>query len=846
MHHRLSHRLPGRLSCALSRTAIAIPPNEMAQRAPGSRFALRPLVLALQLSAIAAAAWSGDTHAQSASNAGNPSRQQPVAASDAVHSYDIPPGPLQTVLTRFAGEAGVFLAGAIELTSGKNSAGLKGNYTVREGFAAILGGMGLDVALNSQGQYVLRRAAPGAAAGVLPAVTITATEDASPGIYAGGQVTRKGKIGFLGDRDFMDTPFSVTTITAETIQNQQARTIGDVVKNDPSVRTIWPDVSYISQFTIRGFPTQTQDMAVNGLYGIVPPQMTGGLEAIERVEILKGPSALLNGMAPTGGVGGNINLVTKRATDKPITQLTTSYYSDAQFGAHLDLGRRFGQDNSWGIRFNGAYRDGRTGVNDQSQRASSATVGIDYRSERFRVSADLGYHDMRTDAPTRIVYTDNANFQIPSAPDSRLSLGQPWYFAKSTDRFGMIQGEVDITDNLSAYAAFGARKNDFLGLYNFIYLQNAAGNFRANQYFQPTFSNSNTSVAGLKGKFSTGPVKHEVNLSATTLHTESGVLAPIFATYTSNMYAPTSISQPSLSGYSSTAPKTAESDLDSIALADTLSFFDDTVQLTLGARQQNVKVRNFSATTSAQTSLYDRSKVTPAVGLIIKLSPAVSLYGNYIEGLSQGPTAPAGTANAGAMFEPLASRQYEAGVKYDMGRFATTIGVFQIEQPSGYTNTATNTYGVDGKQRNQGIEINAFGEAARGVRLLGGVSFLRGIMTKTAGGTFDGKKAIGVPTTQLNLGAEWDTPYVPGMTLTGRVIYTSSQYYNVANTQSIPSWTRLDLGARYNTSIAGTPVVIRAAIENALGKDYWAATSSSFGLARGAPRTLLISTTFDF
>ncbi|WP_232310989.1 TonB-dependent receptor [Herbaspirillum autotrophicum] len=820
----------------------------MTQRLTRAGLAIRPLTLAVQVamtsSVIATSFWSMQAHAQSASEA----RSQPgsSASANAVRRYDIAPGPLQTVLTQFASEAGVFLAGSVELTSGKNSPGLKGSFSVREGFSSLLSGMGLEAGLNAQGQYVLKRSAQGTAGGVLPAVTVTAPEESSSPIYAGGQVARKGKVGFLGERDFMDTPFNVTNITAETIQNQQARTIGDVVKNDPSVRTIWPDVSYISQFTIRGFPTQTQDMAVNGLYGIVPPQMTGGLEAIERVEILKGPSALLNGMAPTGGVGGNINLVTKRATDQPITQLTTSYYSDAQFGAHLDLGRRFGEDNAWGLRFNGAYRDGRTGVNDQSQRAGSATVGIDYRSERFRASADLGYHDMRTDAPTRIVYTDNANFQIPSAPDSRLSLGQPWYFAKSTDRFGMVQAELDLTDNVSAYAAFGTRRNDFLGLYNFIYLQNAAGNFRANQYYQPTFSNSNTTVVGLKGKFNTGPIKHEVNLSATTLHTDSGVLAPIFATYTSNMYSPTSISQPSLAAYSSSAPKTSESDLDSVALADTVSFLDDRVQLTVGARQQNVKVRNFSATTGAQTSIYDRSKVTPAVGLIVKLAPNVSLYGNYIEGLSQGPTAPAGTANAGAMFEPLASKQYEAGIKYDAGRFGTTIGIFQIEQPSGYTNTATNTYGVDGEQRNQGLEINAFGEVARGTRLLGGVTFLRGIMSKTAGGTYDGKKAIGVPTTQFNLGVEWDTPFLPGLTITGRTIYTSSQYYNVANTQSIPSWTRVDLGARYKTSISGTPAVIRASIENLFGKDYWAATSSSFGLARGAPRTLLLSTTFDF
>jgi iron complex outermembrane receptor protein len=769
-----------------------------------------------------------------------------------IRSYSIPAGPLNPSLNRFMEESGTFLAGSAQLTEGKRTAGLQGRYTVREGLAALLKGSGLE-AVERDGNFVLQvSAAPvtGGNEAVLPLVSVTASPISDSGLpspYAGGQVARGSRIGFLGNKDFMDTPFNVTSYTADTIQNQQARTIGDVVKNDPSVRTVWPDSSYISQFNIRGFPTQTQDMAVNGLYGIVPPQMTGGLESVERVEILKGPNALLNGMSPTGGIGGNINLVTKRATNAPVTQITTSYYSDAQIGTSVDLGRRFGTEQEWGVRFNGAYRDGRTGISSQSQRANSGTLGLDYRGDRLRVSADLGIHEMRTDAPTRVAFTDNANFQIPSAPDSRLNFGQPWYFAKSNDHFGMAQGEFDITPDVTAYAAFGARKNTFLGLYNFIYLQNAQGDFRANQYFQPTYANAVTSQVGLKGRFDTGSVKHEVNLSFTTLHTESGALAPVISTYTSNMYNPLTLAPPTnLSAFADTAPKTAGSDLNSVALADTLHFFDDKLQLTLGARQQNIKVANFSAVTGAQTSLYSQSKLTPAAAVLIKLTPAASLYGNYIEGLSQGPTAPAGTANVGAMFAPVASKQYEAGMKFDFGRFASTFSVFQIQQPSGFTNPATNIYSVNGEQRNRGVEINTFGELAAGVRLLGGVSFIRGELTKTAGGTLDGKTAIGVPTTQLNFGGEWDTPFAPGLTLTGRGIYTSSQYYNAANTQSIPSWTRLDLGARYKTNIANAPFTLRASIENLFGKDYWAATSSSFGLARGAPRTLLVSGTVDF
>ena len=53
---------------------------------------------------------------------------------------------------------------------------------------------------------------------------------------------------------------------------------------------------------------------------------------LERVEVLKGPSALLNGMPPAGAIGGSINLITKQAPDVPITQLTATYQSKAQFG----------------------------------------------------------------------------------------------------------------------------------------------------------------------------------------------------------------------------------------------------------------------------------------------------------------------------------------------------------------------------------------------------------------------------------------------------------------------------------------------------------------------------------
>ena len=154
---------------------------------------------------------------------------------------------------------------------------------------------------------------------------------APPPPYAGGQVATGGQLGMLGNRSVMDTPFNQTSYTAKLIQDQQARTLGDVVMNDPSVRLVSNAGSNFDVYHIRGFYSENGDASMNGLYGIVPYYSTA-VNYVERVEILKGPSVLLSGMPPAGAVGGSINLVTKQAPDIPITQLTTTYQSKAHFG----------------------------------------------------------------------------------------------------------------------------------------------------------------------------------------------------------------------------------------------------------------------------------------------------------------------------------------------------------------------------------------------------------------------------------------------------------------------------------------------------------------------------------
>jgi iron complex outermembrane receptor protein len=219
-----------------------------------------------------------------------------------------------------------------------------------------------------------------------------------------------------------------------------------------------------------------------------------------------------------------------------------------------------------------------------------------------------------------------------------------------------------------------------------------------------------------------------------------------------------------------------------------------------------------------------------------------------VEALQQGPVA-SGTdiINIGQTFAPYKSRQEEAGIKYDAGSLGMSAAIFTTAQPSAYVKDRI--FGVFGEQRNSGLELSVFGTPVRGVRVLGGLTLLKTEQKHTADGLDDGKDAIGVPDTQLNLGGEWDVPGLRGLTLTSRVTYTSKQYADGANLQELPSWTRLDLGARYMTKIADRNVTFRARIDNATDKNYWASAGGYPGsgyLVLGSPRTFVLSGSVDF
>ncbi len=686
------------------------------------------------------------------------------------------------------------------------------------------------------------------------ATGIKANSNTPPEVFAGGQVARGGQMGVLGNQDSMNVPFTMTSYTSKLIEDQQAEDVGDVLLNDPSVRQSFGFGNQSQIFVIRGLPLTGDDISYNGLYGVLPRQILS-TDAIERVEVFKGPNAFINGVSPTGtGLGGSVNLQPKRAGDTPTRRYTQDISSDGRVGEHLDLGQRFGEDNRFGGRVNLSQREGDTAVDDQNQRTKLFVAGLDYRGEGFRASTDFGYQKQRLNHLRNTVQLGNAT-QIPTAPDAGHNYGQPWSYTETEDTFGMMRGDWDLSDNWTAYLAGGVKHTRETGFYGTPTLVGNSGTATISGSQIPHNEDNTTFSAGLNGRLQTGPISHQIAIGASTIWTqqENAFIFYKAPAGNTNIYnkvvlpRPTDVSIPG--GKLGDPGVTGKTRNRSLAISDTVGLFDDSLLLTYGLRRQQLRVENYSYdgpdTDGSRTSIYDESITTPVYGVVYKPIDTVSLYANRIEGLAKGPEPSGDVDNLEETFAPGRTKQLEAGIKLDLQSFGANLGLFRIEKPAdGFVDATQRLYVRDGEQVNKGVELSVFGEPIQGLRLMAGGTRMSSELSGTQGGVNDGNHAIGVPTFQLNASVDWDVPGVEGLALNGRMLRTGGQYADQANNLSLPSWNRFDAGARYSFT-AYKDLTLRVNVENITDKNYWASANGGY-LTQGEPRLVKFSGTIDF
>lgn len=674
--------------------------------------------------------------------------------------------------------------------------------------------------------------------------------------FAGGQVASGSRIGILGNKSNLESSFATTSYTNKFIQDKQARSVADVLKNDPNVRVARGFGNFQESYFMRGFITNSDDILYNGLYGLLSRQYIAS-EMFERVEVQRGSSAFLNGMAPGGGsIGGTIALMPKRAQAEDLNRLNLGYSSNERANFSTDISRRLGENREFGVRLNAAHTEGESAIDNDNARNTVFHLGLDWEVKTVRLSADLGYQKNYLGSPRPSVTLSGVTI-VPSAPNPRSNWGQRWTYSEERDIFGTFRAEYDFHPNLTAYAAYGYRYGKEANVLANLRVSNINGDGTEYRFDNTRRNIIHTSEIGLKGHFTTNEVEHDVVLSANRYQEKrkNAYVMDWQNTFVTNLYHPTFISS---IGYSANALKGNDlsspalqhrAKLNSVAIGDTLSVLDKKLQVTLGARWQQIVSRDFAYNTGVEGGYYNDSRISPSVGVVYRIQPELSIYGNYIESLAQGDTAPSTAVNQGETQKPYISKQKEIGIKYEsQSGFGTSIALFSTEKPRGYLDS-NNYYTTKGKDHHNGAEINVYGQITSNIRLLGGVTFLQAKQRKTGSNTTEGKYTIGVPKFQGNLGLEYDVKALEGLTLESRITYTGSSYADSQNTLKVKGWTKVDVGARYIAIIGNTPITLRARIDNLTNKKYWESVGGypNYGyLVSGAPRTFSLNASIDF
>ena len=677
------------------------------------------------------------------------------------------------------------------------------------------------------------------------------------------KVTGGGNVGVFGTKAAEDIPFNIRSYNEALILNQQPDTLGEVLENDPTVRTALGFGIAGEVFVIRGFDLSSDDVGFDGLYGVTPRQLVAP-ELFSSVQVINGASAFLNGAAPGGsGIGGSVNLIPKKA-ERDMVRATLGYTSASHISGAVDVARRFGANGEWGLRINGSARRGDIAIDEEFHSSYVLGATLDYNNGPLRTSLNLNYQRLNQKYWRGQVGIGGV---VPRVPDADTNYSQPWSQILTKDFFGTFSIEYDVSDQAMLYAKVGARDGrEDQTTASITVLDAVTGAATGSGSYVPREDNNESATAGIRIKLEGGGMSHEINAGAAVSWQVNRNAYDFSATnYATNLYDPVIAPAPTPGGFvggdiDDVFP-ISRNRVSSVFFSDTLGLWDDRILITGGLRLQEIKTTSYSYFGGARTGGYKESAATPVFGLVIKPVEGLSLYANRIEGLVAGSTAPVTiddgqgndlpVTNGGAVLPPVKSKQYEVGGKLNFGRFNAGLALFQIDKPNSFVDPVRLIYGNYGTQRTRGIEITLDGEPVDGLRIISGLTFNDAKLRRTEGGVNEGNDAIGVPDVLANANVEWDLPFLPALTLVGRVVYTGKQAVDAANTLELDSWTRFDLGARYVALVGDTPLTLRFNVDNVADKRYWASAYNAFSafgsrLLQGGPRTFKASASIEF
>ena len=688
-------------------------------------------------------------------------------------------------------------------------------------------------------------------------------------IASDGDLRDRVNLGVLGKANAFTAPITVVNYDEQALNNTEARTLVDAVaKKDASVWQFGGESNTLTGLYFRGYQLDARQFSVNGLAGMYGTQGTASVH-VGSAQLIKGASTAVNGMDPEGAVSGSVNIETKKAADEGNRKIGLGWFSNNRAQGTFDLGQRFGENKEFGVRANGKLRHGDTPRDGYSEDNKEFALNADYRGEKVRVAFDSIYAKRKTNGGrARMQDIQNANGRLFAAPEGKVNLAPSWQAQNTRGQTNMLTFEWDAFENAQITGGIGYNNARYYG--NFASptvtssgLTYNSGRARLTDQRFKTLSMNLTA----RGEFETGPVSHNwstafdrIDRKRTTYQgarqTRSSVIDPSIDIPTQLAKLDSNLG----SAWNTTPSLDTVIKVNSLAVSDTLGFADNKYRLTLGGRFQAVEQKNKLNGRKA-----DANRFSPMLMAAWVPQPDLVVYGNYMEDLEPSDIRTDDDGHV-TMADPRVSRQFEVGVRKNWGDFVTTLNAFQIKRP-GYWRGNT-TSGTDfaarknaglaysgseqGIERSRGIEFNTYANLLnKTLRPTFGLMYLQSTVKdypNFADNLVNGVQ-VANPRVIAKAGVEWDTPFAKGLTLNGNVSYFGKSYQDTQKQYAFPSYTLVDVGARYKTKLGKNTLTVSSSVENLFNKNYWQVQRGqydrSFAVV-GMPRTYWLKAELDF
>lgn len=679
------------------------------------------------------------------------------------------------------------------------------------------------------------------AAGRVEHITVHAAptpQRVAPGLAARYRQGRPD-LGPLGQRDVLDTPFSVMDVPRDVLLNQQVRNINDTARYMPSVQLEERGDPNISRPQSRGFEADViANSRLDGLNALITTPYAA--EQFDPLTVLNGLAGALYGPQ---NPAGTFDYTLKRPTEKRLDVLNFGWDSGGAPMESLDVA---GRHNVLGYRLNLLNQDGGSFVEGPHIRRDLVSGNFDvHLTDKITLQLNGSqYSTAFRGLPGPFSYGPNIQLlRAPGLKHQGYGQSQAGYNASTSTGLGKLLVEINHDWHLTLGGLYQNAARNVFTVNN--QLLNNSGDYKQTIAAASTASvfKAWSNLAYLNGTVQTGLVTHRLVLGSNgyNLGNYNPMTAESYNLGIANIDHPNVVSSPQ--PRSSGRYQSANTNVQTLMTGDTLEIGQHISILGMVSWSW-LQTRNWNKKRQ-KTSSYERNGAfAPTVALIYKPVSFGSVYFTWGRSLQAGPTAPSGASNAGEVLAPLRSEEYEIGTKWRvLNRLQLNMAAFRMTRPYAFANPATGLYSTGGRQRNYGVEFQASGSLTERLSVLGGVTWLDPQLGNTGVAATSHKEVVGVPPVMANILLDYRLIFLPRSAVNANIHYTGRRAANVTNTSFAGNYVTLDLGVRYDQPVLGRDLAFRFGVENVTNERYWASVyPASTNGASAASNTAMAGT----